>query len=310
MSAVDISLFSDVAKVLRNDPAIIEKDYWVTQCLSILSKLEITGYQLVLSGGTCLAKAHCNTFRMSEDIDIKLVPLDTTLCLSQSRQRQLKRVVQQAVIHAIAQSTYFSLIQPPKIRNVGKYQQFLIAYPQHYSPLSALRSHLQLELTESRLLEPAVALSLDSLYANTLRLDKEIDVMDCVSVESIACEKFVSILRRTALHARDSTRPDDATLIRHVYDLHLIYALMPKPAAWKNKVAEVIALDCVQFGNKHAALVQDPITELQYGLALLVDQSLHKQRYAQFIGPLVYHPAPASWDTALKSVQSLADYWL
>ncbi len=310
MSTIDTSLFSDVARILGNHPAIIEKDYWVTQCLSLLSKLELTGYHIVLSGGTCLAKAHCNTYRMSEDIDFKLVPLDSTLHLSQNRQRQLRRAVQQLVVNAIEKFTHFSLISPPKIRNVGKYQQFLIAYPQDYTHLVALRPHLQLEITASNLLEPAVSLSLGSLYANSVQSAPEIPAILCVTVESIACEKFVSLLRRTALHARDNNRPDDVTLIRHVYDLHLIYPLMRDPAAWKNKVLEVIAVDCAQFGRQHPKLLDNPLAELRYGLALLLEQPLHKQRYTQFIGPLVYHPAPATWDNALLSVQSFADHWL
>jgi len=42
----------------------------VVQLLSLLQNFNIDGYQIIFSGGTCLSKAHKNTFRMSEDIDV------------------------------------------------------------------------------------------------------------------------------------------------------------------------------------------------------------------------------------------------
>ena len=75
MDTVDPSLFLDIADALGiSSPVIVEKDYWATQLLRALSVLQPDGYQFVFSGGTCLAKAHQNTFRMSEDIDIIMVP--------------------------------------------------------------------------------------------------------------------------------------------------------------------------------------------------------------------------------------------
>lgn len=90
MSTVDSSLFLDIADALGiSSPAIVEKDYWATQLLKEISQLTPEGFQLVFSGGTCLAKAHQNTFRMSEDIDIKMIPNAATLAQSKNQQRQL-----------------------------------------------------------------------------------------------------------------------------------------------------------------------------------------------------------------------------
>jgi len=73
MKAFDASVFLDVADALGiSSPAIVEKDYWATQLLREISQLKPRGFQFVFSGGTCLAKAHQNTFRMSEDIDIQM----------------------------------------------------------------------------------------------------------------------------------------------------------------------------------------------------------------------------------------------
>ncbi len=86
MQAVDTSLFLDIADALGiSSPAIVEKDYWATQFLREISRIEPAGYRLVFSGGTCLTKAHRNTYRMSEDIDIKMIPLDETLARSKNQ---------------------------------------------------------------------------------------------------------------------------------------------------------------------------------------------------------------------------------
>lgn len=311
MSEVDSSLFLDIADALGiSSPAIVEKDYWATQFLKEISTLRPNGYQLVFSGGTCLAKAHQNIFRMSEDIDIKMIPYPDTLALSKNKQRQLRRDIHQLILDMISESDTFRLAAAPKKRNEGKCQQFLIEYPREHDALGALRSHLQLDLTESDLLEAPVELSLSSLYASILKKEGEVKNITCVTVGSTASEKFVSLLRRTAAHARDNSRADDETLIRHVYDLHLIYESMARPSDFKQMVQQVIEIDKRQFGNQHKEFVRDANSELRYGLSLLMGQAHHQERYRQFIGPLVYHPSPAKWSEAISSVQSLAEHWL
>lgn len=311
MGSVDTSLFLDTAEALGiSSPAIVEKDYWATQFLKEISKLEPKGYRLVFSGGTCLTKAHQNTFRMSEDIDIKMVPHDEIRALSKNQQRQLRRAIHQLVLGIIDNSEQFTLVESPPKRNEGKYQQFLIKYPKDHGSLDALRPHLQLDLTESSLLEAPVELSLSSLYSSTMKKGNEIQNIACVTVNSTASEKFVSLLRRTASHARDNSRADDETLIRHVYDLHLIYGSMKAPKNLKPMIQCVIEIDQIQFGNQHEEFRDHANKELLYGLSLLIKQPHHQERYKKFIGPLVYHPSPTQWSEAIASIEALAKHWL
>ncbi|WP_184335218.1 nucleotidyl transferase AbiEii/AbiGii toxin family protein [Povalibacter uvarum] len=46
-------------------------------------------FQLVFSGGTCLARAHKLISRMSEDIDFKIVPIDADAVSKTQRRKQL-----------------------------------------------------------------------------------------------------------------------------------------------------------------------------------------------------------------------------
>jgi len=310
MRNIDTSLFLDIADSLGiSSPAIVEKDYWGTQLLREIAALQPDGYRLVFSGGTCLAKAYKNTFRMSEDIDIKMVPNAATRTLSNSQQHKLRGAIHDMIKNIVASSDCFELVDAKKLSD-RKFQQFLIQYPREHETSSALRPHIQLDLTESVLLEDPVNLPLGSLYAYALKESVEINGMACVTVNSVAIEKFVSLLRRTALHSRDGDRADDQTLIRHVYDLHLISNSLDAPDNLQNLVEQVIDIDKKQFGNQHIDFVVDAKNELRYGLSLLLEQPQHEARYKQFIGPLVYHPSPDDWHEAISTVQSLAEKWL
>jgi predicted nucleotidyltransferase component of viral defense system len=85
MTQLDSSLFADVADALGiGSPSIAEKDYYAIQSLCLLSHLKSEYYDFVFSGGTCLTKTYKNTYRMSEDVDIKLIPKLHTLQLTRS----------------------------------------------------------------------------------------------------------------------------------------------------------------------------------------------------------------------------------
>ena len=311
MPPVDISHFQDVADSLGiSSPSIVEKDYWATQLIGEISRLKPEGYQLIFSGGTCLAKAHQDTYRMSEDIDIKMVPDKNTCNSSKSQKKQKRQEIRELIGNAIESSKQFSCAKKSEIKNEGKYQNFQIKHPKTYRSTEALRPNLQLELTEKDLLAPPVQRPLSSLYANKMNKDPEVKSIYCDSIKSITSEKFVSLLRRTALHGRDSSRADDKTLIRHVYDLHLIRGSMEEPESLKAIVQKVIDVDQKQFGNQHQEFVNDAVKELHYGLSILLEQPHHRKRYDEFTKALVYHSDPAKWDQAIVSIQDFAKCWL
>ena len=122
--ALDPTLFADVADALGiAHPAIVEKDYYGVQLLKLLADLDSPGYTLVFAGGTCLAKAHQNTYRMSEDIDIKFIPNEETLQKSRSEQRRLRRELKHHIVNIISSERTFNLVTDPLSRNEYKFLQ-------------------------------------------------------------------------------------------------------------------------------------------------------------------------------------------
>ncbi|MGE3920594.1 MAG: nucleotidyl transferase AbiEii/AbiGii toxin family protein [Gammaproteobacteria bacterium] len=89
---IDASFFTDVADELGiANPSLVEKDYYAVQVIKEISTLDLDSYKLVFSGGTSLAKVYQNTFRMSEDIDFKLIPSEKYLNETNSKQKSNRK---------------------------------------------------------------------------------------------------------------------------------------------------------------------------------------------------------------------------
>ncbi len=55
-------------------PALVEKDWYVVRALRAIAETDTEPFRLVFGGGTALSRAHRLIRRMSEDIDLKIVP--------------------------------------------------------------------------------------------------------------------------------------------------------------------------------------------------------------------------------------------
>lgn len=64
-------LLAVVGDILKIDPGLVEKDYWLMHALCGLQQL---GYKFELKGGTSLSKGFDLIHRFSEDIDIQIEP--------------------------------------------------------------------------------------------------------------------------------------------------------------------------------------------------------------------------------------------
>lgn len=146
---------------------------------------------------------------------------------------------------------------------------------------------------------------MSSLYAEALQIPPEIASFPVVSLRSTISEKLVALLRRTAHVDRDKSRKDDETLVRHIYDLHMATSSGYEAETLYALVCGVMRVDAEQFGRQHPEFLSDPVAELHHGLACLRDNPIHQERYERFIGPLVYHDSPPSWDEALQTVNEL-----
>lgn len=305
---IDSSLFLDVSDTLgMGNPAIVEKDYYVVALLKLLSELPSDTHSLVFSGGTALAKSGIKTHRMSEDVDIKIIPKDLLAEVSKTQKRKARRELHHQVFDIIHSNNLFTIESKPVIFDEYRYQQFDIRYPQAHSIVPCLRPFIKLELIETLLYDEINQRKISSLTNEVMQEAPEVETMDFTSIISTQAEKLVSMLRRTASFTRDDQRDDDPALIRHIYDTYYIQQANHADIKIVSLVTKVIAEDIARYGNQHEEFVQNPIAELMYGLKILEENKLYEERFNQYVVPMVYGDIIVTWQDAFGVFKLFAE---
>lgn len=306
---IDSSLFLDVSDSLgMGNPAIVEKDYYVVALLKLLSELSSDTHSLVFSGGTALAKSGIKTHRMSEDVDIKIIPNHLLADISKTKKRKARRELHHQVLDIIRSNDVFTIETNPVIFDEYRYQKFDIRYPQAHSLVPCLRPFIRLELIETLLYDKINQREISSLTNEVMQEAPEVETMDFTSIVSTQAEKLVSMLRRTASFTRDNTRDDDPALIRHIYDIYYIQQANKASIEFVVPlVARVIAEDVARYGNQHEEFVKSPISELMYGLQILEENKLYEERFNQYVVPMVYGNITITWHNAFSVFKLFAE---
>lgn len=307
MIAFDSTLLPDIANAIGlQSPAFVEKDYYAIQLLKIISEIEIPEGKFIFAGGTCLTKAHLPTFRMSEDIDIKFLPTADFLKQSESQKRKYRSILGVSIRNAVENSKLFKVLVTES-RSEGRYRCFSVNYPKTYIH-NSLRPELKLEFTENEQeYFPSIETSISSIYSSTIKQKPEISQIKCDHLNLIFVEKFIGLLRRTAEASRGYSENEDEALVRHIYDLHLIYTNKINMCEIPELFSKILTRDINQFGMRHKEFKEKPNEELLYGLNLLIKEKIHKDRYNAFLGPLIYNANPPTWEEGCQSLQDLAN---
>lgn len=143
-------------------PAIIEKDYYVTEALRIIATA--AGGKIIFKGGTSLSKGWNLIERFSEDIDIFLDPLAFDPPLGKNAiNRELKNLRD-----ALAAHPAFTHL-PKESQTVGGFgRSDRFSYPQHFGGPGEVIGSVLLEIGTASGREPTIAVNLKSYLADFL----------------------------------------------------------------------------------------------------------------------------------------------
>lgn len=219
------SLFPDVADALDIESvAIVEKDYFVVDLLRLLKEIKPETHTLVFAGSTALSKAGISLNRMSEDIDIKLVPTENFMQNGRDKRRKIRKEIVQIITDVIHNSDIFSLDNENAriTRDEYRYNEISVRYPQTFAQVPCLRPFIKLELMESTLLEHPESRDIYSLVTELTGKGTPVTAFPCATILSTQAEKLISMMRRTAAHLRNPEQQDDEFLVRHIYDNYCI----------------------------------------------------------------------------------------
>ena len=103
----------------------------------------------------------------------------------------------------------------------------------------------------------------------------------------------------------DAGGPRDKTLVRHVYDLHVIRSHYD-PAEVIALAREIMRADAEAYGHQFPAYRENPVAETLQAVAGLASDGRFAGDYAVFLRDMVYGEA-TDFKTALATVAALAD---
>ncbi len=262
--------------------ALVEKDWYVVKALAAIAAVDAAPFRLVFGGGTALSRAHRLLQRMSEDIDLKIVGEDEP-------RRPMLRRLRDTVTDALRAAGF--PFDPANrahrdSRNESRYTIYRLPYVPITAGEGALRPEIQIEVAVWPLRHPAVALPVSSFIAEAFKRPPEVASVACVSITQTAAEKFVALTRRTAAEIA-AGGPRDPTLVRHVYDLHVLRAHYDAAEA-AALAREIMPHDAAVFGNQFPAYRANPMAETLRAIQMLASDPGYAQRYTDFCRRMVY----------------------
>ena len=287
--------------------APIAKDFHVVRAIRILASLNAAPFSLVFGGGTALARAHKLVRRMSEDVDFKIVPAPAAP-VSRSILRQRLGVLRDAVTQALQVAGF--TFDPAdtahmRSRNENRYTIWQIPYESAVGAGEGLRPTIQIEMTYARLRQAPVMLPVSSFVAEASGRAPEVARITCVSVTETAAEKLVALTRRTAMELAGLSRDPDPTLVRHIYDLHMMRGHLDA-ATVAALARDIAATDAQEFRNQYAAYAADIAGETGKALEALRTDPAHRRRFDDFVSAMVYGEI-AEFAAAFATVTELAE---
>lgn len=220
-------LFADAvlaaAESFNINAVYIEKDYWITRSLRLLSK-NVNAQNVVFKGGTSLSKAYHIVNRFSEDIDIAVVDADSM------NGNQVKTLIKRV---AKEMTAGLEEVSTDGITSKGsRYYKALYRYPNKLGKtLNATVNvgQLLVEVNSFSNPYPHEKKTITSFIAEFLEktgnqhLIKEYGLqsfsLNVLDKRRTMAEKLVSIVR---FSFSDNYLYDVASKIRHFYDLHYL----------------------------------------------------------------------------------------
>ena len=126
------------------------------------------------------------------------------------------------------------------------------------------------------------------------------------SIAETAAEKLVALTRRAGAELAGLRQKRDPTLVRHVYDLHVIrehYDATDVAAL----AAEIMHADAELRGEKFPAYQKDPVGETVKAIEGIAADAEYAANYATFCRDMVYGDAP-DFATAVTTLKAIAEH--
>ncbi|MCM1540838.1 MAG: nucleotidyl transferase AbiEii/AbiGii toxin family protein [Blautia sp.] len=261
---------------------IVEKDYYVTMILRILSTAK---YTVVFKGGTSLSKAFGVIDRFSEDIDITFMEY-----LGDKRRKRLKY----EILKPISEELGLEIRNWDHIQSDRDYNHYDYYYDSVLdSSLGGLPPFVKLETALMSYAFPTVEREIGNYMYQALA-EEEPELLENYGL--IPFKMKVQALERTMIDKVfalcDYYMQDKASRnSRHLYDIYKLSRYVDKDAAFKKLVSDVRAHRCTMDARIAPAARAD--VDLQEIIRKMCEEDFYKQDYA---------------DTTVRLISDTLDY--
>ena len=283
-------------------PALVEKDWYVVKALAAIAAVDSGDFRLVFGGGTALSRAYKLTKRMSEDIDLKIVCDKNP---SRGALRKLRIAITDALLGA-----GFTFDPENEEHRVSMYKGHYTKYRLPYAAIAEgkgiLRPDVQIETSVWPLRREAEDKPVISFIAEAYGREPELPNIACSSLLETAAEKLVALTWRAGSELAGLREERDPTLVRHIYDLHMIREHVDG-AAVAALAHEVMLADAKTRGDKFPAWQKDPLGETLRAIEGIPKDKVFVGGYANFQRDMVYGDKP-DFSAAMGTLNTLAGY--
>ena len=268
---------------------VIEKDYYVTMILRLLSqKLSF----VVFKGGTSLSKCHKVIKRFSEDIDITI-----DISLSQGQKKKLKYAFVE-----IAKELGMDISNLEQTRSRRDYNRYEVRYESVFEISQALiTSVVFVETSFTAVSFPTVIMPVIN-YIGEVMVEEAPEMIDKYHIGTFEMK----------VQGLDRTLADKVFAIcdyylqnrikkhsRHIYDIYKLLPFVEVDENFKNLVAEV--RDIRKSSNTCPSAQDD--ADIPALLQTIIEQKIYKEDYQNLTEALLEEEI--SYETAIQAVEKI-----
>ncbi len=246
-----LDLIALVSEYYNLSPAIIEKDYWVTKSLYLLSKSEAKDYA-IFKGGTSLTKCYKDLKRFSEDIDIGVLKKGLSKRAIKKRMKEVETVMKDSTFEMVKKYADNEDCRESEFKYNSLYK----------NNLSELHKHIRFEIMSFLEPIPYTTKTVTSFIQDYLYEKNYLDAiqdnnmerfeLNVLSISRTLLEKIVSLVRMSY----EDNFIELKKKTRHLYDVHMLYNLTEDFFLNKEELLKLVETvktfeEKSQFGEKY-----------------------------------------------------------
>lgn len=287
----DQDIFIDAIQKTREEtgiePAIIEKDYYVSMMLSLLAASNI-GF--VFKGGTSLSKAYKVIERFSEDIDLTVTTKST----------QGQRIKMVDTVLECAKQLRLKIVNPDQLRHRGQFNKFVFEYDSVFRK-SVISPQMIVEIFVTLLAFPTEDKMISSFVGETV---EKYNNEAAVEYNLLAFTMPVQDIRRTFIDKVFALcdyylEGKSERYSRHIYDINQILTKIPLADISRQLVDEVRQ---ERLKDSRCLSVKDGMNPNTL-LAEIVEKDFFKDDYNDKTEKLLYKFIP--YDQVIESIKEI-----